>query len=49
MASLSTVEEDQDSEALADLMGRIIYGKWDGFFGGSETERTEEEWILKGH
>lgn len=32
----SAMEKDQDSKALAALVGIIIYGKWDSF-EGSET------------
>lgn len=36
----SAIEKDQDSKALAGLMGIIIYGKWDSF-GRSESERKK--------
>lgn len=42
----SAMEKDQDSKALAVLMGIIISGKWDSF-GGSEIEKKKKRVNIK--
>lgn len=43
----SAMEKDQDSKALAALVGIIIYGKWDSF-EGSETGQKKKMCVFKG-